>query len=163
LPEMPKANRLTGALIATIALIALVNTWQASLGTVEEPGPGLFPKLLAGLLVLLSVPLMIRNNVSANGDDFRKLLRPALAIFAAVLVFAATIQGVALARIGINVPALGMPVAGTLAMLVSGWAERGTRWPRLAIAAALLPLGFSVFLRFALGQPVALAPWLFGY
>jgi hypothetical protein len=160
---MPAANRLTAVLFLAIALIAFVNTWQFSLGTFDEPGPGLFPKLIAGLLAMLSMPLIARKGISANDGDFLRLLRPSLAIFAAALVFAATIQGSSLARFGIGVPALGMPAAGTLALLVSGLAEKRTRWVRLAILATLLPLGFSVILRFALGQPVTLAPWLLGY
>jgi Tripartite tricarboxylate transporter TctB family len=160
---MPAANRLTAAVLLAIALIAFVNTRQFSLGTFEEPGPGLFPRLLAGLLAALSMPLISRKGASANDGDFLRLLRPSLAIFAAALVFAATIQGFSFARSGIGVPALGMPAAGTLALLVSGLAEKRTRWAQLVILASLLPLGFSVILRFALGQPVALAPWLLGY
>jgi Tripartite tricarboxylate transporter TctB family len=160
---MPAANRLTAALLFAVALIAIVNTWQTSLGTLEEPGPGLFPKLIAGLLAMLSMPLIARKGISANDGDFLRLARPSLAIFAAALVFAATIQGFSLGRFGTSVPALGMPAAGTLALLVSGLAEKRTRWAQLVILAALLPLGFSVILRFTLGQPVSLAPWLLGY
>jgi Tripartite tricarboxylate transporter TctB family len=160
---MPTANRLTAVLFLAIALIVFVNTWQTSLGTFEEPGPGLFPKLLAGLLALLSILLIARKGASANDGIFRKLFRPSLSITAAALVFATTVQGFSFAATGIVVPALGMPAAGTLALLVSGLAEKHTRWVPLAILATLLPLGFSMILRFALGQPVALAPWLLGY
>lgn len=159
---MPTANRLVAVSLLAIAFIVFVNMWPASLVTLEEPGPGLFPKLLAGLLAMLSMALMARNTAAAN-DNFRNLLRPSLAILAAALLFAIAIQEFSLARLGIIVPALGMPAAGTLALLVSGLAEKHTRWMPLAILATLLPLGFSLILRFALGQPVALAPWLLGY
>jgi Tripartite tricarboxylate transporter TctB family len=159
--EMIRGNMISALAFISVAGLAVGSTSQLQLGTPAQPGPALFPGLAAALLSGLSLLLLWRGRATDVGEALP--WRPPLAVFLAALIFAACIEGFRLPGTTLMLPALGMPVAGTLAMLASGLAGNNTRWHQLLVLAAILPLFFATVLRFALNQPVSIAPWWLGY
>src|SRR5882757_5915416 len=72
---LPRAigSRRVGLLAAgTLALIGLIFAWQASrldLGQIGLPGPGFFPLLLGGLLVVFAAAIAIEGRLVSSKDE----------------------------------------------------------------------------------------------
>jgi putative tricarboxylic transport membrane protein len=144
-----------GAVIALVSVIALVATRDLESGTFAEIGPGLIPRILALLLLILGVAVSATGFLSKDrGDDdafWRWSPRGIVFILGAVVSF------------GLTVRSLGLFLAAPLAILVAGWASREIKWLELMIFAAVLTAFCSVLFRFLLNLPIPLAPWLIGY
>jgi Tripartite tricarboxylate transporter TctB family len=77
--------------------------------------------------------------------------RGLIAILGAVIVF------------GLTIRPLGLALATPIAIMISGFADKATRWLELAAFAIGLTIFCGGLFRFALGLPIPLAPWLIGY
>ena len=78
-----------------------------------------------------------------------------------MLLFALTIRGV---DFGVfKFPALGLSVAGPLAIIFSGFADKESRFWELILFAVGLTLGCIGVFKFVLRLPIPVAPWLLGY
>lgn len=123
------------------------------LGTAFRMGPGYFPLLLAGALVVLGVAIVIKGLTAAAADTPVGVLpwRGAFFILAALVFFGATIRG------------LGLVATLFGAALLAALASRSN--PPVAavvIAAALTAMCVLVF-HYGLGVTVPLrGPWLGG-
>ncbi len=149
-----------GLATIAIALVAWYSAQSLDFGSLAEIGPGLFPVALAIILLGLSLCLLgfewFKRATPEEASTPTKL-RPVVAIFLALAVFAFTIKGSDIT------PALGVTGATPLAILVAGFASAETRWRDLVIFAVVLTAFCALLFRFMLGLPLPLAPWLVGY
>jgi putative tricarboxylic transport membrane protein len=120
-------------------------------GTGGGMGPGTLPKGLAMLLGALGA-LLVVNSIFEKGTRLaRWSIRGPLFILGALVVF------------GLAVRPLGLVVAGPLAIMVSALASDEVRWGETILFGVLMTAFCVGLFKFALGLPIPLAPWLFGY
>ena len=114
------------------------------LGTARQMGPGYFPAILAGFLLVLGLAIMLRG-LKTNLETIEVgRLRPFL-ILIAVLLFAWSVQN------------LGFVIATSLMVVIGSYALPS---PRLVlIAGAAAGLSFFVWLVFVVGLGVPLHAW----
>lgn len=120
------------------------------LGSALRMGPGYFPMLLGGLLVVLGLAIAAEGIVRGDGEAIGAIAwRGLIFLTAAVLVF------------GFSVRRLGLAPALFLAVLLAAFSSARTRaWMALAMAAGLTVLCVLIFVE-GLGMPVRLiGPWL---
>jgi len=123
------------------------------LGTAFRMGPGYFPLILAGALVVLGAAIMIKGLTPAAADEASGPVpwRGMLLLVAALIFFGTTVRGLGLG------PALF--VAAFLAALAS---RRNGLGGALLLAAGLAAFGVLVFI-YALRLPYpVIGPWLRG-
>lgn len=139
--------------VAIIA-VALFSFWQASdlpTGTLGGVGPGMLPKSLAVLLGLLGALLLADSILEAGRRLERWSIRGPLLVLGGVVAF------------GLAVRPLGLIVAGPLAIVIAALASDEVRWGETILFGALMTAFCVGLFKFALGLPIPLAPWLFGY
>ncbi len=120
------------------------------LGSAIRMGPGYFPMLLGGLLVLLGIAITVEGLVRGDEAPIGAIpWRGLLFLTAAVLIF------------GLTVRRLGMAPALFLAILLAALSSERTKpLTALAMAIGLTLLCVLIFIE-GLGMPVPLiAPWL---
>jgi uncharacterized membrane protein len=117
-------------------------------GSALRMGPGYFPLVLAGLLVLAGVAIALRSIGNDAARNAPIPWRGLVVLLPAPIVFGATIRG------------LGLVAAVALVVLISAFASRRAS-PQLAV---LLAVGLTVFcvgvFHYGLGLPIRLfGPW----
>jgi hypothetical protein len=61
-----------GLLLATVALLFLFQAPGYSIGSLSRPGPGLFPVIVAGLLLVIGIAIVVRSRFTESVPlDFR--------------------------------------------------------------------------------------------
>jgi len=141
---------------AGLGLVALAGfaLWQGAdlpAGTLRHFGPGMFPRALAVLVGLCGV-LIAAGSLLRDGDGIGRIsLRGTVFVLGGAVAF------------GVAVRPLGLLVAGPLVLLLVSAAAREPRWLQSLVFAAALTLFCLGLFRFALGQPIPVAPWLIGY
>jgi hypothetical protein len=119
------------------------------LGTAFRMGPGYFPLVLSGLLILLGLVVLAGAARSANGEIGAIAWRGMLFLLPAPVLFALTIRG------------LGFVPALFCATMLAGYASPKMRFLEiLALAAAVTLFATAVF-SYGLGLPFRrFGPWL---
>ncbi|MFN4100689.1 MAG: tripartite tricarboxylate transporter TctB family protein [Pararhodobacter sp.] len=136
---------LGGLLMIAFGIFALVYAQRYSFGTVRQMGPGFFPVVLGGVLMVLGV-LIVLPALRRPGPALTFNLRTLVLILGAVVVFGALLRP------------LGLPLATMAAVLLASMAERNFPWiGRLALALCVA-LGVVVIFRLGLGMNVPLWP-----
>jgi hypothetical protein len=138
-----------GAIFAGIGIGYAMSSLEFELGTPLRMGPGAFPFLLSGLLVVLGVAIAARG-VSMPASSFGVVpWRGLVCVLIAPVLFALTARG------------LGLVPSIALLVVIS---SLGNRRVELRFAAALaLALGVFCWLIFSVGLGIPLAPlepWL---
>ena len=87
---------LAGLLFTALGLAMAVGTQDYEIGTARRMGPGYFPMLLSGLLVILGVAIAIRAFFGSEGRVGKMAWTPLAIITVAVVVFGLTIRGAGL-------------------------------------------------------------------
>ncbi|MFN0193807.1 MAG: tripartite tricarboxylate transporter TctB family protein [Aestuariivirga sp.] len=146
---------LGGALMMLIGAIALVSTSDLESGTFAEIGPGLIPRVLAVILLLLGFAISV-SGFTINAEDghaahLRWSPRALLCILGAAVLF------------GLTVRSIGLTLAAPLAILIAGLASKETKWTELIVFAVVLTAFCTVLFRYLLNLPVPVAPWFIGY
>ena len=121
------------------------------LGTAFRMGPGYFPLLLAGALVVLGIAILIKGVTAAAADSPVGVVpwRGALFLLGALVYFGATVRG-----LGLVLALLGTAFLSALA------SRHNAPLAALVIAAALTVACVAVF-HYGLGVTVPLfGPWL---
>ncbi|MDX2155682.1 MAG: tripartite tricarboxylate transporter TctB family protein [Hyphomicrobiaceae bacterium] len=114
-------------------------------------GPGLVPKTVALTVAMLGLIIVGLGfpATSRRLDHFS--IRGPLFVLGAVALFAATIRS------------LGLALAGPLAVMVAGLADRESRPFELAIFSLVLSALCVGLFKYVLRLPIPLAPFLLGY
>jgi hypothetical protein len=108
--RMVNQNTGRGLLLATVALLFLVQAPHYTIGSLSKPGPGLFPVIVAGILLVIGIAIVVRSRFSeAVPLDFR---------VRNIALIAASLVGLALVSEYVNMLA-GIAVMVTMASLAS--------------------------------------------
>lgn len=97
---MINQNTARGLLLVVVALFFLLQAPGYSIGRLSRPGPGLFPLIVAGLLLLVSFVILVRSRfIEAVPLDFRirniALIAASLVSFALVSEYVNMLAGIA--------------------------------------------------------------------
>jgi hypothetical protein len=134
-------DAVAGALFLLLGVAALWIGSAYEIGNATDMGPGYFPRLIGGALVLFGIATLGRGIMRGGWAQPAWALRPLIVLSLAFLVF------------GLTVERLGLFIAGVLTVLVSSFAQ--TR-PRL-IPVALTALGLGAFCAILFGGALNLS------
>lgn len=195
-PQFLKAPQdlAAGLFLIALAFFALWLGSSLNPGTLRQMGPGMLPRAVAVLIALTGFGLIAMSFISDGPKIGFVAIRGPLFITLGILCFGLTIRGFQIplpCSIGVQpyfalplpwcgvtipTPALGLLGAGPLAILISGFASKETKWKELVIFAVcmttfclLLFKGISLpnsaggWTTYGLNLPIPLAPWLLGY
>jgi hypothetical protein len=130
--------------VALVGICAFV-VWAVddlSEGTIQLMGPAMFPRWL-GILLGLGGMILIVDSLLRDGDPLGKWsLRGPVLVTGAIILFALTIR------------TLGLAVAGTLALIVSGFATEEARPREVIIFAVAVTVGCIILFRYLLSMSV---------
>ena len=119
-------------------------------GTALSMGPGYFPMLLGGLLVVVGLVISSRGIWRSGLPLSNWALRPLLFICASFFVFALSIER------------LGLVVTAIVCMIIAGHGGSQFRWTEQVILAAASTIVAAVGFIWALGLPMKYWPPFFG-
>ena len=138
---------LAGLVFVGLGLFALAVASDYPLGTARNMGPGYFPIMLGGVLVLLGLAIAGKALLRASEPIGAWALRPLVMVSAAVVAFALLVRP------------LGLAVATTVLVAVGSLGARDFSLLRVVVlSVALVALSGAIFIR-ALGLPFSLWPW----
>lgn len=152
-----------GLFLLACAAIAFFGAWDLKFGQLRGIGPGLMPKVTAVIVAAFGLLLILTSFFSRGSALERWSLRGPFFVIGAVLLFAATIRGVSFPALGLEIPALGLIVAGPLAVVFSAFADKDTRPVEVVIYAAVITALCVGLFKTLLRLPIPVAPWLLGY
>ena len=138
------------AIFALLGLVFGIETLRSlRLGTAVQMGPGYFPLILSGVMLVLAAVIALRSAFTAVTPTGRWPWRGLVLILTGPLLFAATVEG------------LGLAPSTFLICLVTAFASRKMR-PGLAVLLAAVIASFCVLVfAWALALPVpVVGPWL---
>ncbi len=147
-----RKDLLAGALFVGFGLAFAITSTSYEVGTLLKMGPGYFPLVLGGLLVLLGIAIAVKGFLAPDGSEIGPVPWKAAALLVtALLFFGFTVRGLGL------VPSLLVTV-----FLTALAGQRARVIPAVVIAASLTALCALVFV-FALQLRLPLfGPWLQG-
>lgn len=157
-----RISRETAAGLALVAFGAFAMYAASDLPLMRRSGvgSGLFPRILAGLILLLGVAqTVVGLRTEAERVGAWHLRRIGILV-AAVVCFAVTIRGIDLGAL--TIPPLGLVVATPAAIVIAGLAADDVRPRELLVFAVVLTAACVALFRFALGLSLPVAPWLIG-
>jgi hypothetical protein len=119
------------------------------IGTPFRMGPGFFPLVLAGLLILLGLVIVVQA-FSMHGEPIGPIAwRGALFILPAPIIFGLTVRG------------LGFIPAVFITALVAGFASVMMKPSRALLVALAITIFATIVFSYALGLPIRrIGPWL---
>jgi hypothetical protein len=141
-------DTMAGLFFITVSAIGLYVSSGYRLGTAFQMGPGYFPRLVFGALLVLGIAIAIMGLAKHAERMEPWAWRPLLALIGGLLVMGFAIQYA------------GLVAAIVFIVLVTRLAGARLTWPQLAaLAAVLTALGSLVFV-WALETPIPLLPGL---
>lgn len=156
-----------GIFLLAIAALGFLGGYNLPFGTLSGIGSGLLPKVVATLVAAFGV-LLIVQALLFEGDKLESWhLRGPAYVLGAVLVFAMLIRGSTLtlgdfaglpAIASVKIPALGLVVAGPLAVIVSSFADRDTRLVEVFIFSIIMTLICGLLFKELLNLPIPFDP-----
>lgn len=159
-PVRAPQSLVSGVVLLLIAAFALYLTRDLPQGTLRAMGPAMLPRWLAigvGMCGLALVAVgFLRQGHGLEGYS----LRGPFVVVLAIIIFGMTIRGFPLGG-GIEVPGLGLLVAGPLMIFVSGFATPEARWRELAILALALSAFCMILFGDLLNLPIPMYPQWF--
>jgi putative tricarboxylic transport membrane protein len=136
----------SGLIFIAIGVAFILLAQQYRLGTLHRMGPGMFPTLVGGLLVLLGAAVALRSLVLTGEPVPRFHLRPLAVSLLAIVLFGVALQW------------LGLIAAVAVLVVVGAWAARDVRpLENAVLAAAMILFSVGVFV-WLLGLPLRLWP-----
>lgn len=151
-----------GIALVVVGIVALIGGADLPFMTRQGVGAGLLPRIVGGLIVALGVLQTLLALRAAGGTGVGAWAwREIVIVLGAVVSFGLAIRGFGMGPI--EIPPLGLAVAGPLAFFVAGLADRAARPGELIVYAVAITALCTGLFRFALGIPVPVAPWLIGY
>jgi hypothetical protein len=156
-----------GLFLLALVLIGFAGGFNLPTGTLSGIGSGLLPKAVAALVAAFGVLLVVQG-LLFEGDSLEKWhLRGPVFVLGGVVLFAMVIRGSTLNFGGVlgvpllasvHVPALGLIVAGPLAVIVSSLAEKSTRLLEIVVFAIVMTLLSGVLFKEMLNLPIPFDP-----
>jgi hypothetical protein len=145
-----KNDVFAGLFFVAIGLLFMLASTNYNMGSASRMGPGYFPALLAGCLMLIGLVVGLRGvkNWSRDSETFEQpiSLKSIIFILGGTILF------------GITLTPLGLFIATAVLVIVSSAAaERAFHWQTLLLAAVLAGFSAVVFV-IALGLPIPLWP-----
>ena len=140
-----------GLFMIAIAAIALWQGAGLAAGTLGHMGPGMLPRALGVIALVLGVALVADGFMEKGAPLDRWHLRGPLFILGAAVLF------------GLAIRPAGLAIAGPLVVMVGAQADRGTKLVESAVFAVVLTAFCLGLFKLALGLPIPVAPWLLGY
>jgi hypothetical protein len=148
-----------GIVLVLLALLALYLTSNLPQGTLRAMGPAMLPRWLAIGVGLCGLALLVGGLLRPGSPLESYTLRGPTLVVIAVVIFGATIRGVSFG--GIDLPSLGLIVAGPAAIFISGFATPEARPKELVILALALTAFCMLLFGDLLNLPIPLYPqWL---
>ncbi|WP_432562533.1 tripartite tricarboxylate transporter TctB family protein [Kineococcus sp. SYSU DK003] len=138
----PWSNLAAALVVCGVGIAAVSGALALGVGTARQPGPGTFPLLIGGLLVVLGAVLAVLSRRTADTEEFSRASLLVLAGLVTMVVFVAVIE-----RVGFEVPA---------ALLTFVWLRFiGRESWRLSVVVSLLVVAafYAVFVG-ALAVPI---------
>jgi len=156
-----------GVFLLALAALGLAGGFNLPTGTLSGIGSGLMPRVVAILVGAFGV-LLIVQAVFLEGDRLERWhLRGPVFVLGAVLVFAIVVRGSTLNFGGVpgipllatvRIPALGLVVAGPLAVVISSLAAKDTRPLEVMVFAVVMTLLCGILFKEMLNLPIPFDP-----
>jgi|SRR5919108_1787158 putative tricarboxylic transport membrane protein len=140
----------TGVIYIAFGVVAYVVGRDYGMGTALRMGPGYFPTVLAGILVVIGVIALLRSFIQPGPPIGAFAFKGLLLVVVSTLLF------------GLIVREAGLAIALPLLVVISAYASVHFRWgPTIALAAGLTLFCVLVFLK-GLGVPLPILGSWFG-
>lgn len=135
-----------GVFLIVLAVIGIAGTTALNFKTSTGVGPGMMPRSTGLIIVALGI-IMIINGLFQKGDGLdRWSIRGLFFVLGSALVFAWTIRP------------LGLLIAGPLAVIISAFADRDTKWLEVIIFAMIMTLACIGLFSYGLKLPIPITP-----
>ena len=151
----------SGLLLLALGGIGFFGTLNLAIGTLAAPEAGMLPRAVSMLVGASGLGLLATSLVKSGPALENWSARGLICILGAAIAFALTIRGFDLGLF--RIPALGLVVAGPLAITLAALADPETRFKEIVIFAVGLTGFCVVMFRIILRLPIPIAPWLVGY
>jgi hypothetical protein len=135
----------SGVLFILIGIAAIIVGSKYNLGTAARMGPGYFPRILGGLLIVLGLILSVRAFWLAGEPFPRWKLRPTLVVLGSVVLFGAIVQ------------TIGVAISTVVLIMTASAASHEFR-PREALIAGVCLAALAVGV-FVIGLKLQLPVW----
>jgi hypothetical protein len=137
---------LAGLLFVFFGAFALYLARNYPVGSAMRMGPGYFPTILGGMLVVLGTAVLVRGLIAPGEKLGRSALMPLVLVLASVALFAVTVER------------LGIVVSVVLVVFVSSLASGRFKWLEVTLlAAVMVALAVGLFTK-GLGLPFKILP-----
>jgi hypothetical protein len=140
---------LAGLLLLVMGVVAAVYSLSYQMGSLRQAGPGLFPLILAALLIFLSLFVLVPALLRAGPAVPEFHLAQFSAVIGAIVLFGVTIQTFGM-----------VPAVFLLVMAASAADERISPVQKAALAGTLTAIAAAVFY-YGLGLQFELIAWPF--
>jgi len=137
-----------------LIVVAAIGLWQGAelaAGSLNQMGPGMLPRALSVILVVLGGALALDGFLEKGAGLERWHVRGPVFILGAAVVF------------GLLVRPVGLAIAGPVAVLLGAMADKGTKFVETLVFGVILTAFCVGLFKYALGLPIPVAPWLLGY
>jgi putative tricarboxylic transport membrane protein len=135
-----------GLFMIGLAAVAWIGGYGLNFGQLSGIGPGLMPKVTATIVAVFGLMLILQGFTSVRDKMEAWSVRGMFFVLGAVLVFAAAVRP------------LGLLVAGPLAVIISGLADKDSRIVELVIYAIVMTMLCGLMFKEALGLPIPFDP-----
>lgn len=140
-----------GIIFVGFGVVFLLMASGYSMGSARRMGPGYFPAVLSGILIVLGFCTVIRGILVSSEQVSGFAFKPLVLITVGTVIFGAIVH------------AAGLALSVVLLVLIVAYASVHFKWR----AATLLGLGMSIFcvvvFVIGLGLPVPIFGWLFRF
>lgn len=138
-----------GLAFVALGVLFVAGSLALDLGTPLRMGPGFFPLILAGLMIVIGVAILLQGLQHAPAGTVSVPWRGIVLLLAAPIVFGATIRG------------LGLVPAVALVVVISAYASRRMTLPLAVSVTVGLTLFCVLVFHVGLNLPIRLfGPWL---
>jgi hypothetical protein len=156
-----------GLFLVGMALLGLAGGFNLPTGTLSGIGSGLMPRAVSLLVGAFGVLLIVQSFLLEGDRLERWHLRGPVFVLGAVLVFAMLIRGSTLnfggffgipVLFSVKVPALGLIVAGPLAVIISAFATSETKLREIVVFAIVMIIFSGLLFKEVLNLPIPFDP-----
>ncbi len=138
---------MAGLFLVAFGLFCLWASSNLSGGRGANLGPGSFPRGLSFLLMAVGAIIVVQGLTTVGPKLEAWSIRGPAFVLGAVLLFALTIRP------------LGLVIAGPLALIISAFAAKDTRWVPNLIFSVLMTAFCILLFKIGLKLPIPVAPW----